>query len=59
MAALKAPDPNSFAACFYQENWAFIGDEVCKAVTNFFTIGQMDREVNTTHIVLIPKKILP
>jgi hypothetical protein len=35
MAPLKAPGPDGFAAGFYQENWAFIGEEVCTAATTF------------------------
>lgn len=36
MAPLKAPNPDGFAACFFQENWAAIGEEVCNAINNFF-----------------------
>jgi len=38
---------------------AHIGDEVCRAITNFFTLGYMDKEINATHIVLVPKKAQP
>jgi hypothetical protein len=32
---------------------------VCHAVTNCLSSGHMDEEINTTHIVLVPKKPNP
>lgn len=56
MAPLKSPGPDSFLACFYQDNWPTIGVEVYKAISHFFNSGFMDEKVNYTHIALIPKK---
>lgn len=32
MGPLKSLGPNEFGACFYQNHWKTIGDNVCKAV---------------------------
>ena len=36
MGPLKSPSPNGLPACFYQENWDIVGEEVCDAALNFF-----------------------
>jgi hypothetical protein len=59
MGLFKASGPDGFLAAFYQHNWARIGDEVCHAISNFISLGYMDVEINTTHIVLVPEKPNP
>lgn len=59
MGPFKASGPGGFLATFYQQNWANIGDEVCHAISNFISLGYMDVEINTTHIVLVPEKPNP
>jgi hypothetical protein len=39
----------------FQESWASIGEEVCNVISNFFSHGKMDEEINATYIVLVPK----
>jgi hypothetical protein len=56
MAPLKAPGPDGFPACFYLDNWATVGTEVCKASFAFFNSCILDASVNFTHIALVPKK---
>jgi hypothetical protein len=59
MGPFKASGPDGFSASFYQHNWAHIGEEVCLAINNFIISGHMDEDINTTNIVLIPKKSHP
>jgi hypothetical protein len=59
MGPLKAPGPDGFSADFYQQNWGTVGDEVCRAISKFISIGVMDLDINATHIVLVPKKPKP
>ncbi|KAA3479865.1 reverse transcriptase [Gossypium australe] len=59
MGATKAPREDGFPAIFFQKFWHVIGDEVstyCLQQLN----GDMEvSQINTTHIVLIPKKTIP
>ena len=55
MQNLKAPGPDGFPALFYKQLWLTVGDDLVKAVTSFFTMGSMPKEVNSSLIVLIPK----
>jgi hypothetical protein len=59
MGPFKAPGPDGFSAAFYQQNWPSIGNEVCSAISDFIQLGHMDGEINSTNIVLIPKKTNP
>ena len=55
MQDLKAPGPDGFPALFYKQLWSTVGNDVVKAITSFFTMGSMPKEVNSSLIVLIPK----
>lgn len=55
MQAFKAPGPDGFAACLYQNNWATVADEVCSTILNFLNSGFMNNELNFIYIALIPK----
>ena len=52
---LKAPGPNEFPIFFYKQLWPTVGKDIINAVSSFFRLGSMPREVNRTLIVLIPK----
>lgn len=51
----RAPGPDGFHAHFFKATWSIIGDEVTKAIPNFFQSGRLLREVNKAFIALIPK----
>lgn len=55
MAPMKAPGPDGFPTSFYQDNWEEVKGEVCAAISSFFSSGNFDKCVNSTHIALIPK----
>lgn len=59
MPPLKAPGPDGFSACFFQQNWALVHKEVCEAIIHFFNTGMLDSSINITHIALIPKVANP
>ncbi|KAL2922946.1 LINE-1 reverse transcriptase-like protein [Bienertia sinuspersici] len=51
----KAPGPDGFGSYFYQDNWNLVGEDVCKAVLDFFENGKLLKEVNCTFLTMIPK----
>ena len=55
MSTLKAPGPNGVPMLFYKKYWAIVGNNVIKAVLNFFQEGRLLHEVDNFIIVLIPK----
>lgn len=55
MQPMKSPGPDGFAACFYQESWSLIREEVSSVVLSFLNEGIFDSGINNTYIALIPK----
>jgi hypothetical protein len=53
----KSPGPDGFSTGFFQKAWPVIGDDLCEAVLEFFTSRKLLREVNSTILTLIPKKM--
>ncbi|KAL0291249.1 UNVERIFIED_CONTAM: Retrovirus-related Pol polyprotein from type-2 retrotransposable element R2DM [Sesamum radiatum] len=53
----KAPGPDGYSSGFYKAAWPVIGDEVVKAIMEFFTTGRLLKQVNTTMLALIPKRL--
>ncbi|VVA22843.1 PREDICTED: reverse mRNAase [Prunus dulcis] len=51
----KAPGPDGFAACLYQQCWEICGAEVCDLVKQVFTTGEIPYDLTRTLIVLVPK----
>jgi hypothetical protein len=55
MAPMKAPGPDGFDVYFFQQNWAIVEKEVCKAELFSLNSGVINKELNSTYIALIPK----
>nr|GEV80291.1 sugar transport protein 13 [Tanacetum cinerariifolium] len=55
----KSPGPDGFSAAFFKDAWAVVGNEVIKAIREFFTNGKLLKELNHTIISLIPKVQTP
>ena len=55
MAPLKALSPDGFTANFYKQQWAIVGQEVCRAALYFLNFTHMNGSINTINIALIPK----
>ncbi|XP_024015914.1 uncharacterized protein LOC112089169 [Eutrema salsugineum] len=51
----KAPGPDGFSASFFQSNWNIVGPAITEEIQNFFLTGTLPRNVNHTHVRLIPK----
>ena len=51
----KAPGPDGFNAFFFKDTWIHTGNLVCNAIQEFFLIGELLKDFNTTIITLIPK----
>ncbi|XP_042974742.1 uncharacterized protein LOC122306380 [Carya illinoinensis] len=59
MAPLKAPGPDGFGPCFYQNHWGIVSSEVCRAALEVLNGNSIDPNLNYTNIVLIPKTNSP
>nr|GFC91544.1 RNA-directed DNA polymerase, eukaryota, reverse transcriptase zinc-binding domain protein [Tanacetum cinerariifolium] len=55
----KALGPDGFSSQFFKDSWSVVGDEVCKAVRDFFSNGNLLKEINATVISLVPKVAAP
>ncbi|KAL0455369.1 UNVERIFIED_CONTAM: hypothetical protein Slati_0876100 [Sesamum latifolium] len=51
----KAPGPDVYSTGFYKAAWPIIGDEIMKAVEEFFINGRLLKQVNATLLAFIPK----
>ena len=52
----KAPSPDGFSLAFWQFCWDFVKGELMGFFKDFFERGKFVRSLNTTFLVLIPKK---
>ncbi|XP_062021216.1 uncharacterized protein LOC133737727 [Rosa rugosa] len=51
----KSPGPDGMTPFFYQKYWNIVSLDVCTAVRNLLTSGEIWNESNFTHLCLIPK----
>ncbi|XP_071706757.1 uncharacterized protein [Rutidosis leptorrhynchoides] len=51
----KAAGPDGYTSHFFKKAWAFVGNDVCKAIKEFFINGELIGRINSTLISLIPK----
>ncbi|XP_071694872.1 uncharacterized protein [Rutidosis leptorrhynchoides] len=52
---LKSPGPDGYSAAFFKNAWDIVGEDVVKAVKDFFSQGKLLKEINHTLISLVPK----
>ncbi|KAK4383791.1 Retrovirus-related Pol polyprotein from type-2 retrotransposable element R2DM [Sesamum angolense] len=55
----KALGPDGFSSGFYKAAWPIVGEEISKAIMDFFTTGRLLKQVNATLLTLIPKVRTP
>lgn len=55
LAALKASRPDGMFGILYHHCWDVVGTDLVDVVLAFFESGRMLKELNHTHLVLIPK----
>ncbi|XP_024004020.1 uncharacterized protein LOC112081493 [Eutrema salsugineum] len=53
----KTPGPDGFTGEFYRCTWDIIGEDLTKAVREFFESGKLLKQWNCTAISLIPKRV--
>ncbi|KAL2901420.1 LINE-1 reverse transcriptase-like protein [Bienertia sinuspersici] len=51
----KSPGPDGIPPGFIQTHWELLKDDTFQAATSFFNSGHLLKEMNQTHITLIPK----
>ncbi|RVW46561.1 LINE-1 reverse transcriptase-like [Vitis vinifera] len=52
----KAPGPDGFTGAFWQTCWDFVKEEIIDLFKEFFVQKSFAKSLNTTFLVLIPKK---
>ncbi|KAL0298190.1 UNVERIFIED_CONTAM: hypothetical protein Sangu_3155800 [Sesamum angustifolium] len=55
----SAPGPDGYTSEFYRAAWSVLGQDLYKAVGEFFHTGKLLKQINTTLIALIPKVNMP
>ncbi|KAL0442167.1 UNVERIFIED_CONTAM: hypothetical protein Sradi_0155600, partial [Sesamum radiatum] len=51
----KSPGSDGYSSGVYKVAWPIVGEEVTRAIMEFFTIGRLLKQVKTTLLALIPK----
>ncbi|KAL2231101.1 UNVERIFIED_CONTAM: hypothetical protein Sindi_1704500 [Sesamum indicum] len=55
----KAPGPDGYSSGFFKATWPVVGEEVTRAVLDFFTTEKLLKQINSTILTLIPKVHTP
>nr|GEY45699.1 hypothetical protein [Tanacetum cinerariifolium] len=55
----KSPGPDGYSSLFFKESWDTVGEDVCRAVRDFFRNRKILKEINHTLLVLVPKVAAP
>ncbi|KAL2247313.1 UNVERIFIED_CONTAM: hypothetical protein Sindi_2583600 [Sesamum indicum] len=50
-----APGPDGYSSGFYKKAWSVVGQEITKAVLDFFSTGKLLKQINSTILTVIPK----
>nr|GEZ26984.1 putative RNA-directed DNA polymerase, eukaryota, reverse transcriptase zinc-binding domain protein [Tanacetum cinerariifolium]GEZ63990.1 putative RNA-directed DNA polymerase, eukaryota, reverse transcriptase zinc-binding domain protein [Tanacetum cinerariifolium] len=53
----KSPGADGYSSLFFKESWDTVGEDVCRAVRDFFRNGKILKEINHTLLVLVPKVV--
>lgn len=52
---IKAPGPNGFNMCFFRRCWNRVKEDVFRMMSDFHRTGKLEKSINCSFIVLIPK----
>ncbi|KAL2230770.1 UNVERIFIED_CONTAM: hypothetical protein Sindi_1671400 [Sesamum indicum] len=55
----KPPRPDGYSSGFFKAAWPMVGEEVTRAVLDFFSTGKLLKQINSTILALIPKVHTP
>ncbi|GJS42106.1 hypothetical protein Tco_0567149 [Tanacetum coccineum] len=55
----RALGPDGYTFVFFKKGWNIVGQDVCNVVLDFFSNGQLLKEVNHNFLALIPKVSTP
>ncbi|XP_074301131.1 uncharacterized protein LOC141632485 [Silene latifolia] len=55
----KAPGPDGYSSQFFKDSWAIVGKDICAAVRNMISTGNILKEANNTILTLLPKVDVP
>ncbi|KAL2235520.1 UNVERIFIED_CONTAM: hypothetical protein Sindi_1284200 [Sesamum indicum] len=55
----KAPGPDGYSSRFFKAAWPVVGEEVTRAVLDFFSTRKLLKQINSTILALIPKVHTP
>ncbi|KAL2897644.1 hypothetical protein RDABS01_039427 [Bienertia sinuspersici] len=55
----KAPGLDGYNSCFFKEAWSVVGQDVIRAIREFFSSGKLLKEVSVTTLTMVPKVQTP